>query len=171
MIPEYCIGGGYEKYPQITLSLQIPIFRATGGGRMFEQLDRFIKENSEEILITGGWDDNKISELEKELNISYREEIKEFIKKYGVLIGYGVEIAVCGKNGGSYTVDATLRFRKLGLDDKYLVIEGDGELAYCFDNETGGIVNWGLDNLEIYPEADDLESFILGQLEEGKENW
>lgn len=92
---------------------------------MFEQLDRFIKENSEEILITGGWDDNKISELEKELNISFREEIKEFIKKYGVLIGYGVEIAVCGKNGGSYTVDATLRFRKLGLDDKYLVIEGD----------------------------------------------
>ena len=82
MIPEYCIGGGYEKYPQITLSLQIPIFRATGGGRMFEQLDRFIKENSEEILITGGWDDNKISELEKELNISFREEIKEFIKKY-----------------------------------------------------------------------------------------
>ena len=70
-----------------------------------------------------------------------------------------------------FTVDATIRFRKLGLDDKYLVIEGDGELAYCFDNETGGIVNWGLDNLEIYPEADDLESFILEQLEEGKENW
>lgn len=140
-------------------------------GRMFEQLERFIEDNSEEILITGGWDDNKISELEKELNISFREELKEFIRKYGLLMGYGVEIAVCGKNGGSHTVDATLSFRKLGLDDKYLVIEGDGELAYCLDNETGGIVNWGLDNLEIYPEADDLESFILEQLEEGKENW
>ena len=150
---------------------EIFIFRATGGGRMFEQLERFIEGNSEEILITGGWDDNKISELEKELNVSFREELKEFIKKYGFLMGYGVEIAVCGKNGGSYTVDATLNFRKLGLDDKYLAIEGDGELAYCLDNETGEIVNWGLDNLEIYPEADDLESFILEQLEEGKENW
>ena len=150
---------------------EIFIFRATGGGRMFEQLERFIEGNSEEILITGGWDDNKISELEKELNISFREELKEFIKKYGFLMGYGVEIAVCGKNVGSYTVDATLNFRKLGLDDKYLVIEGDGELVYCLDNETGEIVNWGLDNLKIYPEADDLESFILEQLEEGKENW
>ena len=34
---------------------------------MFEQRERFIEDNSEEILITGGWDDNKISELEKEL--------------------------------------------------------------------------------------------------------
>lgn len=37
---------------------------------MFEQLERFIEDNSEEILITGGWDDNKIFELEKELNVS-----------------------------------------------------------------------------------------------------
>lgn len=138
---------------------------------MFELLDSFIEDSSDEILITGGWDDSKISELEKELNLPFREEIKEFIRKYGLLMGYGVEIAMCGKNGKSYTVDATLSFRKVGLDDKYLVIEGDGELAYCFDNETGRIVNWGLDNMEIYPEADDLESFILTQLEEGKEDW
>lgn len=138
---------------------------------MFELLDSFIEDSSDEILITGGWDDSKISELEKELNLPFREEIKEFIRKYGLLMGYGVEIAMCGKNGKLYTVDATLSFRKVGLDDKYLVIEGDGELAYCFDNETGRIVNWGLDNMEIYPEADDLESFILTQLEEGKEDW
>ena len=37
------------------------------------------------------------AELEKELNISFREEHKEFIRKYGLLMGYGVEIAVCGK--------------------------------------------------------------------------
>lgn len=52
---------------------------------MFEQLDSFIEDNSDEILIIGGWDDSKISELEKELNLSFREEIKEFIRKYGLL--------------------------------------------------------------------------------------
>lgn len=138
---------------------------------MFEKIDRFIEDNSEEILITGGWGEDKISELEQKLNVAFREELKIFIKKYGLLYGYGVEIAICGKNGGSRMVEATQSFREAGLDERYLVIEGDGELAYCLDNETGEIVNWGLDNLGIYPEADSMESFILEQLEEGKENW
>ena len=136
---------------------------------MFEKLDRFIKDNSEEILITGGWGEDKISELEQKLNVSFREELKIFIRRYGLLMGYGVEIAVCGKNGGSRMVEATQNFRKAGLDERYLVIEGDGELAYCLDNESGKIVNWGLDNLEVYPVADNLESFILADLEEAKD--
>ncbi len=141
------------------------------GDKMFERLDHFIEENSEDILVTGGWGDVKISELEEALNISFREELKTFIRKYGLLMGYGVEIAACGKNGGSRIVETTINFRKVGLDSKYIVIEGDGELAYCLDNETGKIVNWGLDNMEIYPAADNLEDFILEELEEGKENW
>ncbi|MCI9912274.1 SMI1/KNR4 family protein, partial [Clostridioides difficile] len=59
---------------------------------MFEDLDKFIAENSEEILITAGRTDDKISELETQLDIAFREEVKIFIRKYGVLIGYGVEI-------------------------------------------------------------------------------
>lgn len=39
------------------------------------------------------------------------------------------------------------------------------------DNETGEIVNWGLDDLEVYPVAESLESFVLAQFEEGKMNW
>lgn len=137
---------------------------------MFELLDEFIKENQEEILVTGGWDDNKISELENALNLSFREELKVFIRKYGLLIGYGVEIAACDKNGGSDVVETANSFREYGLADKYIVIDGDGELAYCLDNETGEIVNWGLDSPEVYHTADNLEAFILEQLKEGKDN-
>lgn len=82
---------------------------------MFEDLDKFIAENPEEVLVTGGWTDDKVSELEKQLGIAFREEIKIFIRKYGVLMGYGVEIAACGRNGYSRFVEATLRFRKNGL--------------------------------------------------------
>lgn len=56
-------------------------------------------------------------------------------------------------------------------EDKYLFLDGDGELGFCLDNETGKIVNWGSDNCEVYPEADDLQTFIMAQLEDGKENW
>lgn len=97
--------------------------------------------------------------------------MKIFIRKYGVLIGYGVEIVACGRNGHSRLVEDTLRFRKNGLEKKYIVIEGDGELSYCLNNETGEIVNWGLDNLEVYTEAESLESFVLAQFKEGKMNW
>ena len=43
---------------------------------MFEDLDKFIAENPEEVLVTGGWTDDKISELEKQLSIAFREEVK-----------------------------------------------------------------------------------------------
>ena len=138
---------------------------------MFENLDKFIAENSEEVLVIVGCTDDKIFELEIQLDIAFREEVKIFIRKYGVLIGYGVEIVAFGLNGHSRFVKDTLRFRKNGLEKKYIVIEGDTELAYCLDNETGKIVNWGLDNLEVYPVAESLESFVLAQFEEGKMNW
>lgn len=138
---------------------------------MYEKLDEFIEENPDEMLVTGGWDNDKIAELENQVDLSFRDEFKEFIRKYGLLMGYGVEIAACGRTGNSRVVESTIRFRELGLDKKYLVLDGDGELAYCLDNETGKIVNWGSDNGEVYSEADDMESFILAQLEDGKENW
>lgn len=138
---------------------------------MYEKLDAFIEENSDEMLVTGGWGDDKIAELENSLGLSFREEFKEFIRKYGMLMGYGVEIAVCGKSGNSRVVENTLRFREMGLEDKYLFLDGDGELGFCLDNETGKIVNWGSDNCEVYPETDDLETFIMALLEDGKENW
>lgn len=138
---------------------------------MYEKLDEFIEENPDEMLVTGGWDNDKIAELENQVALSFRDEFKEFIRKYGLLMGYGVEIAACGRTGSSRVVESTIRFRELGLDKKYLVLDGDGELAYCLDNETGKIVNWGSDNGEVYSEADDMESFILAQLEAGKENW
>lgn len=151
-----------------TLYLGFVLIFATIAGIWSFAANRF---NSKEILVTAGRTDDKISELETQLDIAFREEVKIFIRKYGVLIGYGVEIVACGLNGHSRFVEDTLRFRKNGLEKKYIVIEGDSELAYCLNNETGEIVNWGLDNFEVYPVAESLESFLLAQFEEGKRNW
>lgn len=138
---------------------------------MFEKLDRFIEENPEEMLVTGGWSDEKIAEMEKEVRLVFREELKEFIRRYGLLLGYGLAIEACCKDGSSTVVEDTLNCRQIGLDNRYLVIENCDEIKYCMDSETGKIVNWGPDNGEAYPEADDLESFIMKRLEEGQEDW
>ena len=138
---------------------------------MFEKLDEFIEEESDEMLVTGGWGDDKIQELEKEINLQFREELKEFIRKYCLLMGYGVEIRACGRTGKSPMVEDTLGLREDGLENKYIVIMNNGEIIYCMDNETGKIVNWGLDNGEAYPEANDLETFIMDQLEDARDNW
>ena len=138
---------------------------------MFEKLDKFIEENSDEMLVTGGWPDEKIAKLEKKVGLSFREELKEFARKYGLLLGFGLEIGACCKDGSSMIVEDTLSCRQKGLDNRYLVIENCDEIKYCMDSETGKIVNWGQDNGEAYPEADDLETFIMNRLEEGKENW
>lgn len=138
---------------------------------MFERLDTFIEEESDEMFFTGGWGDDKIQELEQRIGNSFREELKVFIQKYGLLMGYGLEICACGRTGASQMVDDTISLRKCGLDNKYIVIMNNGEIVYCLDNETGKIVNWGLDNCEAYPEADDMESFIMTYLNEAKEDW
>lgn len=39
------------------------------------------------------------------------------------------------------------------------------------DDEMMATGSWGDDNGEVYPEADDFESFLLAQLQDGKENW
>ena len=52
-------------------------------------------------------------------------------------MGYGVEIAACGRNGYSRFVEATLRFRKNGLEKKYIAIEGDSEFGVLFEQRNG----------------------------------
>ena len=127
------------------------------------------RENPEEVLVTGGWTDDKVSELEKQLGIAIREEVKILYAEIWSFDGIW-----CGDCSVLVAMDIlgllklTLRFRKNGLEKKYIVIEGDGELAYCLNNETGEIVNWGLDNLEVYPEAGILACFVLAQLEEAR---
>ena len=76
-----------ESYIVVKVKLVIDIVHLTRQVRwimMFEDLDKFIAENPEEVLVTGGWTDDKVSELEKQLGIAFREEVKIFMRKYGV---------------------------------------------------------------------------------------
>ena len=78
----------------------------------------------------------KINEVEKTLNINIGEEYCQFLSQYGMLMGYGVTILGCGKNGSSSVVTQTLRFRDFGLENEYIVICNADEWIDCLNLET-----------------------------------
>lgn len=46
---------------------------------MFERLDKFIEENEEEIMITGGVNENVISKIKNELGLQLNHSIKNYL--------------------------------------------------------------------------------------------
>lgn len=138
---------------------------------MFKELDKFIKKNQSNIIVTGGVTDEEINSLEKRLELEFREEIREYLHQYGIIIGYGVEILGCGKNGESSLVKETERFRKLGLSDEYIVIRNSDEWIYCFNNNDGIISSWDRTEKTHLIESNNFEQYILDEMVDAKDEW
>lgn len=47
--------------------------------KVFERLDKFIEENEEEIMITGGVNENVISKIKNELGLQLNHSIKNYL--------------------------------------------------------------------------------------------
>jgi antitoxin YobK len=69
--------------------------------------------NGPDRLITGGVDDNRIIEVEKELNVILPESYKWFLREYGHGGVAGVTILGIGLSGVPSVVRFTQRYRKL----------------------------------------------------------
>ena len=138
---------------------------------MFKELDEFIQNNQDDIIVTGGITDEKINDLEESLGLEFRKEIREYLHQYGIIIGYGVEILGCGKNGESSLVKETERFRKFGLADEYIVIRNSDEWIYCLNNNDGIISSWDGTEKTHLIKTNSLEQYILDEMVEAKEEW
>ena len=138
---------------------------------MFKELDKFIKKNQSNIIVTGGVTDEEINSLEKRLELEFREEIREYLHQYGIIIGYGVEILGCGKNGEPSLVKETERFRKLGLSDEYIVIRNSDEWIYCFNNNDGIISSWDRTEKTHLIKSNNFEQYILDEMVDAKDEW
>lgn len=138
---------------------------------MFKELDKFIQNNQDNIIVTGGIANEKIKDLEESLGLVFRREIRDYLHQYGIIIGYGVEILGCGKNGESSLVKETERFRKFGLSDEYIVIRNSDEWIYCLNNNDGKISSWDrIENTHLI-KANSFEQYILDEMVEAKDGW
>ena len=114
---------------------------------MYSELDKFILENTEDVNFIGGVEENKIKDIEVNLNVNLPESYKNFLRKYGYGAAYGREVLGCGKSEVPSVVAETLRFRKLGLSEQYVVIQNCDEWIYCLDtgnieNEECPVISW-----------------------------
>lgn len=138
---------------------------------MLKELEEFIQNNQDDIIVTGGITDEKINDLEESLGLEFRKEIREYLHQYGIIIGYGVEILGCGKNGESSLVKETEGFRKLGLSDEYIVIRNSDEWIYCFNNNDGIISRWDRTEKTHLIKSNNFERYILDEMVDAKDEW
>ena len=138
---------------------------------MLKDLEEFIQNNPEDIIVTGGITDEVISDMEKSLGLEFRTEIRNYLYQYGIIIGYGVKILGCGKNGESSLVRETERFREFGLSEEYIVIRNSDEWIYCLNNNNGIVSSWDRIEKTHLTKANTLEQYILDELIEAKDEW
>jgi len=134
-------------------------------------LSTFIEENADEIIVTGGVSEVKIKESEEALGLSFCPEYRDFLARYGMLIGYGVEILGCGRNGTMPVVAETKRFREFGLSEEYIVIRNVDEWIYCINNNDGTVSSWDRSSMNHLMESGSFEKYVTDELLEAKENW
>lgn len=135
------------------------------------EIETFLKKNGEAIVVTGGISEEKIVDIEESLQLMICKDMKDFLSKYGMILGYGVEILGCGKSGISSLVSQTKRFREFGLPNNYLVIRNVDEWVYCLDNNTGTVSSWDRNEQKFIKCSDSLEKYILVELEDAKSDW
>ena len=110
---------------------------------MNNNLVEMIYEYIEEGDFIGEVSDGEIKKVEKTSEVSFPTEYKEFIKKYGSGGICGVDILGIEGADCASVVESTERYRKLGLPNKYIVIENVDEFVYCLNTvEESNVVRW-----------------------------
>ncbi len=107
--------------------------------KLLEMINEYIEEGD----FIGEVSDDDIKKVEKTLEVRFPTEYKEFVKKYGSGGICGVDIL--GVEGADYAsvVESTDCYRKLGLPNKYIVIENVDEFVYCLNTvEEYNVVRW-----------------------------
>lgn len=138
---------------------------------MENALNEFIYNNLDEIFVSGGASIKEIELIEETLNVKLENEYKSYLMRYGMIMGFGVEILGFGKNGNFPMVEQTLRFRKMGLEDCYIVIRDVGEYIFCLNVDTGYISNWDAIDPSHVIVSDSFYKYVVKELVEAKEDW
>lgn len=142
-----------------------------------KKIEEFIEKNNTKGSFTGGIDEKKILYVEKSLDVLLPESYKWFLKKYGHGGIFGIEILGYGKSPRVPVIEQTIRYRKLGLSSRYVVIENSDEWVYCLDLNSPNnaedccVVSCDRSGQLINIQSESFYKYLLKSLIDAKENW
>lgn len=137
---------------------------------MFDLIEKIL-ENDDELFAVGGIAEEKVQELERKLNVTFTNSYKAFLMKFGLLIGYGIEILGCGQSSEASVVRETVRYRQFGLPTQFVVIRDVDEWVYCLDTTKDCVISWDRNNQQPKKVCDTFEKYVCDTILEAKEDW
>ncbi len=121
-------------------------------------------EKQEGLVFAGGKDDDSILDAEEKLQVSFAEEYKSYLRKYGAVSYEGHELTGLIRSKRLNVVDCTIKQREendcilpgmyvvenLGIDGIVVIQASDGKvyMLYSYDNEISKVANSLLEYLQ-----------------------
>jgi hypothetical protein len=139
---------------------------------MNQSILAMIDEYKEKGDFPGQISDRDIKNAEKALGIKFPQTYKNFIKNYGSGGICGVEILGVEGPDHASVVNATNRFRNLGLLMNYLVIESVDEFIYCIDTKDEfKVIRWDDVSKKAVNRYSTFEEYLQDSFQEAIDNW
>ncbi|MBC2582565.1 SMI1/KNR4 family protein [Clostridium sp. DJ247] len=140
------------------------------------EISKIISDTKEDCYFTGRVGVEKISQIEDALKVTLPESYKWFLSNYGHILIMGIEVFGVSKGDILSCVEATERYRKIGLPEHFVVIENCDEWIYCLDTsrmENGEcpVVDWDRIDGAGPKKHGNFCDFFYKQLEEAVEDW
>lgn len=110
-----------------------------------------------------------LEEAQEKLGVKIPGQFLDYLNTYSHGGVGGIEILGVGFNGVMAFLETTLRYRKYGLPENFIVIENCDEWVYCLDADSGRVVSWSqLDGVK--GEYESFDDFLLDELENAIDN-
>lgn len=141
---------------------------------MDEKIIKMIENYGEEDDFFGEVSEEYINKAEERLKVKFPRSYRNFIKKYGSGGICGVELEGVQGNLGASVVDATERWRKLGLSLNLIVLEDSGEFVRCMysaDIKDDRVFSWERAGTDLHPRYNTFEDYVIDIFQEGIDNW
>lgn len=139
---------------------------------MYKKIIEMITEYEEESDFYGKVSEEDIEYVECILNMKFPDDYRWFVRNYGSGGICGVEVLGVEKKEKSSVVEATKRYRELGLDSNYIVIEDLGEFILCIDKSNENkIIRWDRVSKISEYRHNSFCDYLIDTFQEAIDNW